>query len=146
MIYADNHCLSIHWRTGSSATTTVQRRGDIIKKKYLLYVVGFIAGLVNGLLGSGGGVILVTSLVFLYKLHDHKAHATAISIILPLSVISAFIYIKAGIATMGATLLVTAGSVIGAYFGSKSLNRLSISFIRKLFGIVMILAAIRMMF
>ena len=112
----------------------------------MLYAIGFGAGLVNGLLGSGGGVILVTSLVFLYKLQDHKAHATAISIILPLSIISALVYIKAGISSIGSILLVTFGSVTGAYFGSKLLNRLSISFIRKLFGIVMIIAAIRMMF
>ncbi len=120
--------------------------GDFIKKNYLLYAIGFGAGLINGLLGSGGGVILVTSLVFLYKLQDHKAHATAISIILPLSVISALVYIKAGISSIEATLWVTSGSVLGAYFGSKLLNRLSINFIRKLFGIVMIIAAIRMMF
>lgn len=121
--------------------------GDIIpKKNCLLYTIGFGAGLINGLLGSGGGVILVTSLVFLYKLQDHKAHATAISIILPLSIISALIYIKAGITSINATFLVTLGSIVGAYFGSKLLNRLSISFIRKLFGIIMIFAAIRMMF
>lgn len=120
--------------------------GDIIKKNTMLYFIGFLAGVINGLLGSGGGVILVTSLVFLFELHDHKAHATAISVILPLTIISSFIYIKAGISSIQITILVTLGSILGAYIGSRILNRLSINFIRKLFGVLMIITAIRMVF
>ncbi|HQO42844.1 MAG TPA: TSUP family transporter, partial [Bacillota bacterium] len=40
-------------------------------------LIGFAAGLVNGIFGSGGGTILVPCLVFLMGIEDHKAHATA---------------------------------------------------------------------
>ena len=120
--------------------------GSLMKLKLnpMLIIVGFIAGIVNGLCGSGGGTILVPALVFLAKVKDHNAHATAIAVILPLTIISSFIYVKSGILNMQITLRVMVGTIIGAYIGSKLLNKLSINVLRKLFGIFMIIAAIRM--
>jgi uncharacterized membrane protein YfcA len=109
-------------------------------------LIGFAAGLVNGIFGSGGGTILVPCLVFLMGIEDHKAHATAISIILPISLISSFIYFRYDVADVSLTLKVAAGSVLGALFGSCVLNRVPINTLRKIFGIFMILAAIRMVF
>lgn len=115
-----------------------------LKLNPILIIVGFIAGIVNGLCGSGGGTILVPALVFLVKVKDHNAHATAIAVILPLTIISSFIYVKSGILNIQITLRVMVGTIIGAYIGSKLLNKLSINVLRKLFGIFMIIAAIRM--
>ncbi len=58
------------------------------KNKVKLLSIGIITGFINGLFGSGGGTIVVPALIFLLGMDDHKAHATAISIILPLSIIS----------------------------------------------------------
>ena len=107
-------------------------------------LIGFIIGLVNGVFGSGGGTILVPCLVFLMGIEDHKAHATAISIILPLSLISSFIYFRYDVVDLSLTLKVAIGSVIGALVGSCNLNRFSVNALRKIFGIFMIIAAIRM--
>lgn len=106
--------------------------------------IGFITGLINGIFGSGGGTILVPSLVFLMGIEDHKAHATAISIILPLSLISSFIYFGYDVVDLPLTLKVAFGSVIGAVVGSSLLNRFSVNALRKIFGIFMIIAAARM--
>lgn len=62
------------------------------KNKTKLQLIGLITGLVNGLFGSGGGTIAVPALVFILGLDQHKAHATAISIIFPLSLISSFVF------------------------------------------------------
>ncbi len=115
-------------------------------KKKIFYLVGALAGFINGLLGSSGGVILVTSLVLLLKIDDYKAHATAISVILPLTIISSFVYISAGISSINTSIFVALGSIIGAYIGSKNLSKLPKEFIRIIFGILMIVTAIGMMF
>ena len=107
-------------------------------------LIGFITGLVNGIFGSGGGTILVPCLVFLMGIEDHKAHATAISIILPLSLISSIIYFSYDVVDLSLTLKVAIGSVIGAIVGSSMLNRVPVNALRKIFGIFMIIAAIRM--
>ena len=59
------------------------------------------------------GTILVPSLVFA-KVKNHNAHATAIAVILPLTIISSFIYSKFGIVDINTTIMVTIGTIIGA--------------------------------
>jgi len=118
------------------------------KKSYMLKsaLLGLAVGIVNGVFGSGGGTILVPSLVFLMGLEDHKAHATAISIILPLSIISSFVYFRYDVIDFSTTFKVVAGSIPGALAGSCLLNRVPVNALRKIFGIFMIIAAVRMVF
>ena len=63
-----------------------------MKNKILPCIIGIITGIANGFLGSGGGTVVVPCLEKFMKTEPHKAHATAIAIILPLTVISAFLY------------------------------------------------------
>lgn len=118
----------------------------MVKKITLLKVVliGLVTGLINGLFGSGGGTLLVPCLVFLMDIEDHKAHATAIAVILPLSVISSFIYFGHSVVDLRLTLKVATGAVLGGIIGSMLLNKLPVNLLRKIFGVFMIIAAIRM--
>ncbi|MCF6466484.1 sulfite exporter TauE/SafE family protein [Clostridium sp. Cult2] len=106
--------------------------------------IGLITGLVNGLFGSGGGTLVVPALVFLLGIEDYKAHATAISIILPLSIISSFIYLKNNIIRLDISLIIVLGGIIGSIIGAKFLNKVPIPILRKIFGSIIIYTAIRM--
>lgn len=90
--------------------------------------------------------MLVPCLVFLLGVEDHKAHATAISVIFPMSILSSIIYFKYQVVDLPLTLKTAIGSVAGALTGSLLLNKLPIYWLRKVFGIVMIIAAVRMVF
>ncbi|GAE90549.1 hypothetical protein JCM21531_4172 [Acetivibrio straminisolvens JCM 21531] len=69
-------------------------KGKISVSKYIKFaIIGLVTGIANGLFGSGGGTIAVPAMVLLLKEEEHVAHATAISIILPLTLVSAFIYV-----------------------------------------------------
>ncbi|HHY77618.1 MAG TPA: sulfite exporter TauE/SafE family protein [Clostridiales bacterium] len=114
------------------------------KQRYLLWLIGFVSGIFNGLCGSGGGTILVPSLAYFIKVEKHNAHATAIAVILPLTVISSFIYLKFGIIDINTTITVTIGTITGAFIGSKLLTKMPINLLKKIFGIFMIIASIRM--
>ena len=113
-------------------------------KPIKLIGIGLITGIINGLFGSGGGILVVPSLVFLLGVEDYKAHATAISIILPLSIISTFIYFKNNIIKFDIALIITLGGVLGSFIGAKILKKIPISILRKIFGIVIIITALRM--
>ena len=117
---------------------------DLYWPKVIL--VGLVAGLINGLFGAGGGTIIVPALNMIFGVPQHKAHATAISIILPFTIISSFVYYQKGYFAMEVTLKVMLGGIIGSYIGSKILRRFSDNYLRKIFGIFMILAALRMVF
>jgi len=120
---------------------------EFMKKNILkVSLLGFLTGLLNGLFGSGGGTLLVPGLIFFLKVEEHKSHATAISIILPLAIVSTFIYFKSGIIDFQTTFKVAIGGVVGGYIGAKLLNRIPSSILRKVFAVFMMIAAFRMVF
>ena len=106
--------------------------------------IGFITGIINGLFGSGGGTIIVPALVFLIGMEDFKAHATAISIILPLSIISTLIYFKSNIIKFDIGFIVVIGGIIGSFIGAKFLKKIPNLVLRKIFGTIIIITALRM--
>ncbi|HHV95424.1 MAG TPA: sulfite exporter TauE/SafE family protein [Clostridiaceae bacterium] len=114
---------------------------DLIKK----IAIGIITGIVNGLFGSGGGTIVVPAMVLLLDVEEHKAHATAILIILPLTIISAFFYFKNNYVDWDITWKVVIGGIAGGYVGAKLLNICPENILRKIFAGFMIFAAIRML-
>lgn len=109
-----------------------------------IILVGMAAGIINGLFGAGGGTVIVPALTFLFGVTQHKAHATAISIILPFALVSSYIYYKNGFFDFNTTFKVALGGIVGSYLGSRSLNHISANYLRKAFGIFMIIAAVRM--
>lgn len=111
-----------------------------------LIAIGLIMGLCNGLFGSGGGTILVPGMVFLLGLEDHKAHATAIMIILPLTILSTIIYYGNSYIDWPTTFKVVSGGMAGSLVGALLFNKIPAGTLRKVFGVFMIIAAIRMVF
>lgn len=109
-----------------------------------LLSLGFITGLVNGVFGSGGGMIIVPALVLFLGMKDYKAHATAISIILPLTTISTIIYLFNNTIPFKIVIFVMIGGIVGSYIGAKVLNKIPAKILRKVFGCVIIYTAIRM--
>lgn len=114
------------------------------KNFFISSIIGIITGFANGLFGSGGGTIVVPAMERFLKIEEHKAHATAIAIILPLSVLSAFIYLKNGSIEWKIVLFVSIGGMIGGYIGAKFLNKIPSKWLHRIFGGFMIVAAVRM--
>ncbi len=113
--------------------------------KYLKYaLIGVVTGMANGLFGSGGGTIAVPAMVHFLGAEEHKAHATAISVILPLTVVSSAFYISKGYADWGLTLKVALGGMAGGYIGAKLLNKCPDRLLRKIFALFMAAAGVRM--
>ena len=108
-------------------------------------VIGFVSGTLSGFFGAGGGAALVILLQKVLKIDVHKAHATAIAIVLPISIASSFVYLR-GIDDINwfMILYISIGGIAGGYVGAKYLNKLSGKTLHKIFGIFMIVAAIRM--
>ncbi len=122
-----------------------------MNKKYFNFniknsLIGSISGFINGVFGSGGGTLLVPILNNILKVEEHKSHATALSIVVFLTVTSSFIYVSKGTYDLTLTFKVAIGSIIGGIIGAKILCKLTGKFLRISFGIIMIIAALRMVF
>jgi len=107
-------------------------------------IIGLITGTANGLFGSGGGTIAVPAMVLVLGADEHKAHATAISIILPLTVLSAVFYISNNFVDWNLAFKVVLGGIAGGFLGAKLLNVCPENILRKVFAVFMIIAAVRM--
>jgi len=116
-----------------------------MKTKWTI-LTGLITGLANGLFGAGGGTVLVPVLERFKPLETHKAHATALAVILPLSVISALVYVWGIDVDWLAVGFVSIGGVVGGLIGAKLLRKLSACWLNILFGLFMAVGAIRMLF
>ena len=114
-------------------------------KKFYFYILGIVTGFANGLFGSGGGIIAVPMLERA-GLEQKKSHATSISITLPLSIVSAIFYSCKGTFNFSETWPLIPAGLIGAVIGSIFLKKISNNFLRKIFGILLILSGIRMLF
>lgn len=113
------------------------------KKKWFLDIFwGGIIGFVNGFLGSGGGMLVVPVLEKLKNYHNKEAHATALAVILPLSVVSAVVYsfnFNLDWTTIGVlSASVTAGGVLGCF----CLKKFSGKTIRIIFAVLMLGAGV----
>lgn len=109
-----------------------------------LGAIGIIAGIVNGLLGIGGGTILIPAMIFLLGVEQHKAHGTSLLIILPTAVMSTIIYSFKGNLDLTLSFKVALGAVIGGYVGAKLMNKIPAKTLKKLFGVFMVIAGLRM--
>jgi uncharacterized membrane protein YfcA len=115
-----------------------------MKKNFAQALIGLLSGFANGLFGAGGGMILVPAMQKFLGIETRKAHATALAVILPLSVISMFVYLRGGYIDWTAVLFVSAGGAAGSFLGAKFLKKLSVNALHKIFALCMIAAAIRM--
>ena len=113
-------------------------------KGILPAIVGMVVGFANGLFGSGGGTLLVPALQRFFKIETHKSHATALTVILPVSIFSALIYIKGDTVNWQMVLLISAGGIPGGFAGALLLNKISAKWLHKIFGAFMLAAAAKM--
>jgi len=109
-------------------------------------LVGIVSGAANGLFGSGGGTILVPALQKFLDFEVHKAHATSLAVVLPLSLFSLIFYMHGADTPWAIILWISAGGAAGGFVGAKLLNKLKTSWLHKLFGLCMAAAAVRMIF
>ena len=114
------------------------------KKNSFLFLIGGIVGIVNGFFGGGGGMICVPVLENFLKYPEKEAHATAISIIFPLSLLSAIVYVFNGKIQSIPLCLIGGGVLIGGIIGSFLLKILPSKVVGIIFSILMIFAGIRM--
>lgn len=113
--------------------------------KAYYYIVGGITGIANGLFGSGGGMLSVP-LLENTGLEAKKAHASSIAITLPLSLISTIIYSVKGHIDYSLALKFIPLGLLGAIIGSKLLKKISNKLLKKIFGVILIISGIRMLF
>jgi uncharacterized membrane protein YfcA len=117
-----------------------------------LCLVGLFAGFFSGLIGIGGGIIIVPSLIYLLGLTQHQAQGTSLLMMLPpVGVLAAINYYKSEHLNKEPRFLIFAGIlaltfIVGGYLGSKLSININQEHLKKIFGFVLLLLSIKFIF
>lgn len=112
----------------------------------LLLVVGLLAGTLSGLVGVGGGIIIVPSLVFFLGYSQHQAQGTSLGLLLlPIGILAVINYYNKGYIDIKAVGVMTLAFVIGGWIGSKIAVSVSQEVLKRVFAIVLFYTAFRML-
>lgn len=113
---------------------------------FILLVIGVITGVMAGMLGIGGAIIMIPALVFIMGLSQTTAQGTSLAVMLPpIGIFAAYNYWKAGEVNLKFALILAVTFIIGSYFGSKWALNLPQALIKKIFGILLLLVAAKML-
>ncbi len=108
-------------------------------------LVGLIAGTTSGLLGIGGGVVLIPLMLTMLKFHLRQAVNAYLNEIIPTALSGVFGHMKESPVThWGLIILIVIGAIVGAQLGAYLCHWLSVPVLKKIFGLVLILVAIKL--
>lgn len=107
-------------------------------------LMGVICGLLNGLFGSGGGVAAVPMLEAA-DLEPKKSHATSVALIFLLSIATTISYLLGDKLDLDLSWQYIPYGIIGAVIGAVLLKKIPNSLLRRIFGGVILFAALRIM-
>ncbi len=113
----------------------------------LCLILGVLAGIFSGLVGVGGGVFIVPALVFLFGMSQHQAQGTTLAILVPpIGLLAALTYYKQGYVDLKIAALICIGFFLGGLLGAKVATALSTEILQRVFGVFMLLLAVKMIF
>jgi hypothetical protein len=108
-----------------------------------LGAIGVAAGVLGGGLGVGGGIIMVPLLVWV-GVDRHRAHATSLAAIVFIATAGASSFAVSGEADLGLGITVGVGGILGSVIGASVMHRVSSRALTITFGLILLVAAIRM--
>jgi hypothetical protein len=106
-----------------------------------------MAGMLSGMVGVGGGIIIVPALVYFMSMSQHEAQGTSLAVLLlPVGIFAVINYYKAGYVDVQTTLIIASTFLIGGFIGSRIAISIDQNLIKRVFGIFLLLVAIKMIY
>lgn len=110
-------------------------------------LIGLVMGAFSGFLGIGGGLILVPILVYFFGLTQHQAQGTSLVVMIPpVTLLAALQYLRGGNVKLGMAMFIAIGFAIGGFVAAGAAQGVPGAVLRKIFGVVMLLASLKIIF
>lgn len=126
-------------------------RPDVIRESVLsatrARLIGFTAGVLNGLIGIGGGIVMVPGLIFHRGASPQVAVGTSLAAVVILSSVAFVLHASLTGFGFGITglMVVIASGVVGALFGAWLLARIATRRMLLLFSIFILIVSSRLL-
>ena len=108
-------------------------------------ILGFIAGILTGTMGVGGGVVLVPMMVLLLAVPQHLAQGTSMLVIVPTVIAACYKLRNSDLFCLRIALFLALGSIAGSLFSSNWVQMIDAQTLKSIFGVLVIYSGIRMM-
>jgi uncharacterized membrane protein YfcA len=113
----------------------------------LYLLLGLITGVFSGLIGIGGAIIIIPSLVIFFGLEQRMAQGTTLALMVPpIGLLAAWTYYKAGFVDLKISALICAGFFFGGLIGARFAVQIPDNILRKVFGFLLLVASLKMIF
>ena len=113
----------------------------------VLIIIGILAGILAGSMGVGGGIIIVPALVFFFGMSQHQAQGTSLAVLLPpISFLAVIKYHRDGYINYKFAIVLALAFFLGSYLGGLFAVNLPARTLKKIFGVLMLIAGIKMIF
>ena len=110
-----------------------------------LVVIGLLAGFFSGTLGIGGSVIMIPLMILWINFSQHQAQGTSLAVLaVPVTLLAAFNYYKEGYVNWKYAAIIAITFIIGGYLGSKLAISINQVLLKKIFGGVLLIVALKM--
>lgn len=114
------------------------------RKENVRYLItGALAGVANGLFGSGGGLFLVPLFIGWLHMEQKKAFATSVAVILPLSLASFVVFLMRGGMDWGLAWPYLLGGVAGGLLSGLFFKKIQVVWLRRAFGLLILYGGVR---
>ncbi len=112
-----------------------------------LLAIGLAAGMLSSVVGIGGGVLVVPALVILFAMSQKVAQGTSLVMLLPpIGIFAVINYYKAGYVDFKIAGILCVAFIVGSYFGSKVALNLPESTLKRIFGVFLMILAVKYLF
>lgn len=113
----------------------------------MLVLVGLAAGALSGMVGVGGGIIIVPALVYFLGFSQFQAQGTSLGLLLlPAGFLAVMNYYKKGYIDVKVVGIMCVAFLVGGWLGSKFSLSLPQEVVKKIFAVILLLVAGKMLF
>lgn len=108
-------------------------------------ICGGAAGIANGLLGAGGGMLLVPLLRLFELADDRELFASAVAVMLPISLVSFAVYLLNGAVNLGQALPYCIGGLAGGLLGGLLYKKIPTLWLHRALGLLILWGGVRLL-
>lgn len=109
-------------------------------------IIGLVGGVASGLFGIGGGIVMVPAMVYFLNTNIKVAVGTSLIVIIPTAITGSFKHFQLGNIDWRVAAALVPLAMAGGYLGAALTQVLPAPTLKKMFGGLMILAGLRLLF
>lgn len=99
-------------------------------------ILGFVIGVLTGIIGLGGGYALVPSFIYFFDAPVKLAIGTSMAAFVWIALVGAFFKFFQGVVNIPVAIVLGTGTLVGAIYGAKLVTKFKPNLLKALFGLL----------